>query len=270
MVHSQTEFAGKVAIVTGGSKGVGAATVRRLLQGGARVAFCSNDKASLSSKDESNLVPFYADCSKDSDMRSFIDIAVSTFGGVDLLVNCAGIQHYGSVVNTEEEDWDKVMAVNLKGCYLSSRYAIPAMQNRGGGAIVNVSSVQAFACQTNVAAYAASKGGLNALTRAMALDHANDNIRVNVVCPGSVDTPMLRQSAELFKGNTTQERTLKSWADQHPLGSSLKRLCSADEVAELIAFLLSDRATYITGAEYKIDGALLAGIAVTLTDTKEK
>ena len=136
-------------------------------------------------------------------MQSLVEAAESAFGGLDHLVFAAGIQTYGTVVDTPEELWERTLAVNLKGAYLAARAAIPAMIARGGGAIVLVSSVQGMACQTNVAAYAASKGGLNALTRAMALDHAAQGIRVNAVCPGSVDTPMLRRSAELFKGAGT-------------------------------------------------------------------
>ena len=136
------------------------------------------------------------------------------------------------------------------------------MIERGGGAIVNVSSVQGLACRANVAAYAASKGALNALTRAMALDHARDRIRVNAVCPGSVDTPMLRRSAELFASAGTLEATLADWVRAHPLG----RIASAAEVAEVIAFPLSDRASFITGETVRGDGGLLAGVPVRLPD----
>src|SRR5215212_11017674 len=120
----------------------------------------------------------------------------------DVLVNSAGVQRYGTVAETEEDVWGEVLDVNLKGIYLAARHAIPEMRGRGGGVIVNVSSMQAIASQTGVAAYTASKGGINALTLAMALDHAEENIRVNAVCPGSVDTPMLRWAADLFKGGT--------------------------------------------------------------------
>ena len=181
-------FADKVAIVAGGATGIGLATALRLAEGGARVAICSHDAASLGPALEQirargQAIALPADVAAASAMAELVERTVSTFGGVDHLVNSAGIQTYGTVVDTPEETWDRTLAVNLKGAYLAAKYAIPRMIERGGGAIVNVSSVQGSACQTNVAAYAASKGALNALTRAMALDHARERIRVNAVCP---------------------------------------------------------------------------------------
>jgi NAD(P)-dependent dehydrogenase (short-subunit alcohol dehydrogenase family) len=152
--------------------------------------------------------------------------------------------------------------VNLKGIYLVSKHAIPEMSKRGGGSIVNVSSVQAFASQKGVAAYTASKGGVNALTRAMALDHAHENIRVNAVCPASVDTPMLRWSADLFKGEKTLEETLEGFGKMHPLG----RVARAEEVAGVISFLASPEASFVTGGEYKVDGGMLAALGVQLPE----
>jgi NAD(P)-dependent dehydrogenase (short-subunit alcohol dehydrogenase family) len=195
-------------------------------------------------------------------MKRLVNFAAEIYGGVDVLVNAAGVQRYGTVVDTEEEVWDEVLDVNLKGIYLASKYAIPQMRERGGGAIVNLSSVQAFASQKGVAAYTASKGGINALTRAMALDHAEENIRVNVVCPASVDTPMLRWSADLFKGEKSVEETLKEWGKMHPLG----RVARPEEVAEVIAFLASPRASFVTGGDYKVDGGMLAALGVRLPE----
>jgi NAD(P)-dependent dehydrogenase (short-subunit alcohol dehydrogenase family) len=205
------EFSGKVAIVSGGARGIGRAAARKLAGEGASVVICSDREEQVEEtvaalrEEGLEVRGVRADVTSSADMKKLMDLAIETYGGVDVLVNSAGVQRYGTVVETEEEVWDEVLDVNLKGIYLASRYAIPEMRKRGGGAIVNLSSVQAFASQTGVAAYTASKGVINALTRAMALDHAEDNIRVNAVCPASVDTPMLRWSADLFKGDKSVE-----------------------------------------------------------------
>jgi NAD(P)-dependent dehydrogenase (short-subunit alcohol dehydrogenase family) len=260
-------FGHQSALVAGGSTGIGLAAARRLLDGGARVAICSHDEATLAPaiaqlEGHGEAIAVRADVTSAADMQSLVEAAQSTFGGIDHLVFAAGIQTYGSVVDTPEEVWERTLAVNLKGAYLAARAAIPAMIAQGGGAIVLVSSVQGMACQTNVAAYAASKGGLNALTRAMALDHAAQKIRVNAVCPGSVDTPMLRRSAELFKGAGTVQQTLADWGRSHPVG----RIASPEEIADVIAFLLSPAAAFITGETLRVDGGLLAGVPVRLPD----
>ena len=260
-------FANRTALVAGGSTGIGLAAALRLLQDGAKVAICSHDEATLAPalaqlESQGEAIASHADVASADDMRRLVEAAEAAFGGLDHLVFAAGIQTYGTVVDTPEDLWERTLAVNLKGAYLAARYAIPAMIRRGGGAIVLVSSVQGMACQTNVAAYAASKGGLDALTRAMALDHAGHRIRVNAVCPGSVDTPMLRRSADLFKGDGTLEATLLDWGRSHPLG----RIASPAEIAQVIAFLLSPAAGFMTGETVRVDGGLLAGVPVRLPD----
>jgi NAD(P)-dependent dehydrogenase (short-subunit alcohol dehydrogenase family) len=265
------DFDGKVAVVTGGSTGMGRATVERLARGGARVVFCSNDAASVEAAARElhglgAVEAQVADVSRSSDMESLMRAAAERFGGIDLLACCAGIQTYGTAEDTEESVWDRTLAVNLKGCYLASRFAIPEMRRRGGGAIVLVSSVQGLACQTQAAAYSTSKGAVNALTRSMALDFAKDRIRVNAVCPGAVDTPMLRASAAKFEGGRPLDDVLREWGASHPLGKGYGRVCTAAEVAEVIAFLLSDKASFMTGAEIKVEGGLLARLGVTLPE----
>ncbi len=275
MTERELEFADKVAVVTGGSTGMGRAVVERLVQGGARVAYCSNDAAGVAAAQRGldavapgRVSGQVGDVARAADMQALMKTTTERFGGIDLLANCAGIQRYGTAEDTPEEVWDEVLAVNLKGCYLASRYAIPEMRKHtGGGSIVHLSSVQGLACQTNVAAYAASKGGLNALTRSMALDFAPDRIRVNAVCPGSVDTPMLRASAELFRGDKSVDQVVSEWGASHPLGRGYDRVCSPQEVAEVIVFLLSPRASFMTGAEIKVDGGLLAGLGVASLTT---
>jgi NAD(P)-dependent dehydrogenase (short-subunit alcohol dehydrogenase family) len=262
------EFSGKVAIVAGGARGIGRAAARNLAAEDASVVICSDredqvEEAVAELREEGLEVSgVRADVTSSADMKRLMDFAAETYGGVDILVNSAGVQRYGTVVETEEEVWDEVLDVNLKGIYLASRHAIPKMRERGGGAIVNLSSVQAFASQRGVAAYTASKGGINALTRAMALDHAQENIRVNAVCPASVDTPMLRWSADLFRGEKSVQETLEDWGGMHPLG----RVARPEEVAEVIAFLASEKASFVTGGEYKVDGGMLAALGVRLPE----
>jgi NAD(P)-dependent dehydrogenase (short-subunit alcohol dehydrogenase family) len=262
------EFSGKVAIVTGGALGIGRAATRKLATEDASVVICSDREDQVEEtvtalrEDGLEVSGLRADVTSSADIKALVDLATETYGGVDVLVNSAGVQRYGTVVETEEEVWDEVLDVNLKGIYLASREAIPKMKVRGGGAIVNLSSVQAFASQTGVAAYTASKGAINALTRAMALDHAQENIRVNAVCPASVDTPMLRWSAELFGGEKSVEETLEEWGRMHPVG----RVARAEEVAEVIAFLAGEKASFVTGGDYKVDGGMLAALGVRLPE----
>ncbi len=262
------DFSNKVAIVAGGSLGIGQAAARRLAVDGASVVLCGRRpdavEATVGELRDAGLevAGMSADVASAADVRALIGLAVEHYGGVDILVNSAGVQRYGTVVETDEATWDEVMNINLKGMYLTSREAIPEMRKRGGGVIVNVSSVQGFATQKGVAAYSTSKAAINGLTRAMAVDHAAENIRVVAVCPASVETPMLRGSADLFRGESTQRQMLDTWGKMHPIG----RVGRPEEVAELIAFLAGPQASFITGGEYKIDGGMMAALGVLLPE----
>ena len=264
---SQIDLSGKVAFVTGGSKGMGFGIARAFLACGARVAICSNEPESLAQAQTeldagNDLLAIEADVSLGDDVKDAVAQTVDRFGGLNVLVNCAGIQRYGTVTDTPEETWDEVMAVNLKGVYWASRHAVPHIEEAGGGAVVNLASVQAFASQSNVAAYTASKGAILALTRAMALDHADAGIRVNAICPAAIDTPMLRWAADLWKGDNTAEATIADWGRGHPVG----RVGSIEDVAAVAAFLASDLCPFMTGADIKVDGGLLSKLGVVLPE----
>jgi len=265
MAHA---LANRVAIVTGGGSGIGLASARRLAMDGATAVIFGPDAEMLSGATEQlqregwSARSVEGDVSSSESVSALIESVSKDLGRIDFVVNSAAIQPYGTVETTSEQDWDRVLAVNLKGIYLTSRYVVPVMRRQGGGAIVNVASVQGIACQTRVAAYVASKGGVLALTRAMALDHAKDGIRVNAVCPGSVDTPALRADAAANRGAESEDETIAKWGRAHPLG----RVGRAEEIAEVIAFLCSEQASFCTGGEFKVDGGLLAKLAAELPD----
>lgn len=261
MDRNSGRFDGKVALVTGGSTGIGAATVELVAALGGRVVFCSNDAKGVEAAEKEwrelghDVTGITADVSNGADMERLAMAAADTYGGIDLLANCAGKRQRGTVDVLSEADWDSAIDVNLKGIYLASKFAIPHMRRRGGGSIVNVSSSQSFLVRPNVPAYAASKGGINAMTRSMALDHAKDLIRVNAVCPGLVDTPLVRSGLGVTDDRPLME-IIPDRIAAHPLGAALGRACTAAEVADLIIFLLSEQSSYITGAVHMIDGGL--------------
>lgn len=248
-------YEGKNALVFGGASGIGWATAQLLLERGAQVTVADVQEPLEALPAGAQWVA--CNVREERDVNGAVR-AANERGPLDWLVYSAGIQRYGSVVTTSVEEYDCVQQINARGAFLACRAGIPAMTN--GGAIVLVSSVQALACQGGVAAYAASKGTLEALTRAMAIDHAPDNIRVNAVLPGTVDTPMVRSSAVRFGGSDALEETVKQWGGNHPLG----RVAKAEEIASVIAFLLSDEASFMTGSSYRVDGGLLSQLAVKL------
>ena len=254
------EFADKVAIVTGTS-GIARATALRLARAGARVIALGIDQQANQALAEAHpaIAVRSADVT-DADAVGAAVAAAAALGGPDILINAAAVHPYGTVVETSAAEFARCLAVNIGGVHLLAHLAIPAMRAHGrGGAIVNLASVQGHACQQGVAAYVATKGAIHALTRAMALDHAANGIRVNSVSPGSVRTPMLELAARRFDGPDPDiAATFARFGAAHPLG----RIAEAEEVAELIAFLASPRAAFCTGGDYLVDGGLLAGIGV--------
>lgn len=258
------EFAGKIALVTGTS-GIGRASAIRLAQAGASVLACGIDDKANSEFAEiaaARGLPIQvtkADVSSASEVEAAISRLERDFGGLDIIVNAAAAHPYGTVVSTDPQTWDHCMAVNVGSIYLTAHFGVPAMERRGGGAIVNISSIQGYNCQPNVAVYVASKGAIHALTRAMAVDHARQKIRVNSISPGSVRTPILEKAARVFDGpNADIEAVFKRFGEAHLLG----RIGEPEEVAEMVAFLCSERASFCTGADYLVDGGLMAGTGV--------
>jgi meso-butanediol dehydrogenase / (S,S)-butanediol dehydrogenase / diacetyl reductase len=257
------EFENRIAIVTG-TTGIGAAIAKRLATGGCRVIACGIEPdanhqlqadaraAALTLETES------CDATQPDQVRAIVAKAVAAHGGLDIIANAAAIHPFGTVVETDVDTWNRCMMVNVGSIFLLAHFGIPEMKKRGGGSIVNLSSVQGYACQRGVAAYATSKGAVHSLTRALALDHAKDHIRVNSISPGSIRTPMLARSAANFGPDVEIETMFERFGAAHPLG----RIGTPEEVAELAAFLVSDKAGFCTGGDYLVDGGLLAGIGV--------
>jgi meso-butanediol dehydrogenase / (S,S)-butanediol dehydrogenase / diacetyl reductase len=257
------EFVGRVALVTG-TTGIGRAIAMRFADGGAQVVACgveaagNEELARDAAKLNLTLHVERCDATHLDQVHAVIAKAVKQFGGVDIIVNAAAIHPFGTVVETDLETWNRCMMVNVGSIYLLAHLGIPEMKKRGGGSILNVASVQGYACQRGVAAYATSKGAIHSLTRALALDHASDNIRVNSISPGSIRTPMLARSAAHFAPDLPAEEAFARFGAAHPL----KRIGTPEEVADLAAFLASEKAGFCTGGDYLVDGGLLAGIGV--------
>lgn len=250
------DFQGKVALVTGGAMGIGAATAETFCALGARVAVLDRDRVKGTSVvDDLNrrscAASFHACNVEDFEsVRAAIDDAARQHGAIHAVAHCAGIQRYGDAVATGMEVWRETLAVNLDGCFHVTRCALPYLIAAGGGAIVIVGSVQTVVAVANSAAYVAAKHALAGLMRSIALDFAKKNIRANCVMPGAIDTPMLRASANLAPD---PEAVLRECARAHPLG----RIGRPEEVARAIAFLASDWASFITGATLAVDGGML-------------
>ncbi|GAC1409695.1 MAG: glucose 1-dehydrogenase [Actinomycetota bacterium] len=258
MSGAPKELDGRVAIVTGAANGIGRAIAEALTAKGARVASLDRDATSATRASTDRGIAIQCDVSRTDDCLRAVQETLDTFEGrLDILICSAGIQRYGNVIDMPEPEWDEVIGVNLKGMFLMAKHAMPHLIESGAGSIVNVASVQAFAAQHGVVAYSASKGGVVAMTTAIAVDHA-PVVRANCICPGSVDTPMLRASAERF-GEGDPEGAIRKWGAMHPMG----HVARAEEVANAAVFLASPAASFITGATLRVDGGLLSVIGGT-------
>jgi meso-butanediol dehydrogenase / (S,S)-butanediol dehydrogenase / diacetyl reductase len=257
------EFENRVAIVTG-TTGIGRAVAMRLVAAGCSVVAVgieSSANQELQREAEIRKLALrvqHCDVGQPDQVEKIVTETVASLGGLDVIVNAAAIHPFGTAVETDFDTWNRCLLVNVASIFLLAHYGIPEMKKRGGGSIVNVSSVQGHACQRGVVAYAASKGAVHSLTRALALDHAADHIRVNSISPGSIRTPMLARAASHFGPNLPIETVFQRFGAAHPLG----RIGTPEEVAELAAFLASDKAGFCTGGDYLVDGGLLAGIGV--------
>jgi NAD(P)-dependent dehydrogenase (short-subunit alcohol dehydrogenase family) len=251
------DLKGKVAIVTGAAKGIGKGCAMVLAQAGASVAIADLDEAAgraladeLTSAGSAALA-VKCDVSNSGDVRALIESVVAHFGGLDILVNNAGYHISKNIEVTSEQEWDYILRNNLKSVFLCSKYAIPHLRERRG-CIVNMSSMVGLVGQTNAGAYSASKGGIIAMTKGMALDFAKDGIRVNCICPGWVQTPLVE---DWFGQQPDPDAARKYIYGVHPLG----RIATPEEVGRAALFLASDAAAFVTGVALPVDGALTLG-----------
>ena len=251
-----SRLSGKVALITGGAGGIGRETALLFAKEGAQVVVTDvNDAGGQTTVDDivaagGDARYLHADVSKAADAEAMVDLAETAFGGLDILFNNAGIMHGddGNAMQTSEAVWDLTMNINLKGVYLGCRYGIPALQRRGGGSIINTASfVAVLGAATPQLAYTASKGGVLAMTRELAVIHARENIRCNALCPGPLHTKLLM---DFLDTDAKKQRRLV----HIPMG----RFGYAEEMAKAALFLASDDSSYVTGADFLVDGGITA------------
>lgn len=242
---------GKVAIVTGGASGIGEFTVREMVKEGAKVVIADlndvlgNQLAQELNQGEKMATYVHVDVTNEDQVQLMVETAISQFGKLDILFNNAGIGSISPSADLSFEDWRKVLSVNLDGVFLVAKHAIKAMLKNGGGSIINTASILGHVGQAQTASYSAAKGGVVNLTRTLALEYAKNNIRVNAICPGYIETPLLSQLDEEMKNYLIS---------LHPLG----RLGKPEEVAKAVVFLASDDASFITGTNLFVDGGYTA------------
>ncbi|MFZ8887200.1 MAG: SDR family NAD(P)-dependent oxidoreductase [Steroidobacteraceae bacterium] len=258
-------LAGKVAVVTGAGSGLGRAAAQRFAAEGAQVG-CADIDMGLAEAAAADIVAaggralaIQLDAASMADNDRMADRLVTAWGRIDVLYANAGIASVGSVTTVSEDEWDRVMAVHLKGTWLASRAVIPAMEAAGGGSIINQASIGALVGFSGIAAYAAAKGGIISLTRQAAIEYAHLGIRCNAVCPGTVPTALVKETYERrggldLRNRMPLEEALAANANRYPL----KRLGTAEDIANLAVFLASDESAWITGGVFPVDGGYTA------------
>ena len=253
------KLADKVAIITGGNSGIGAATTKLFSREGARVCItgrnekrCRQVVADIN-KTGGQAVSVLADVRSPDECRKTVEATVEAFGRVDILFNNAGIYFPTDALDCSEEEWDLTIDINLKGTFLMSKFVLPSMIEQGSGVIINNGSGWGIVGGKKAVSYCASKGGVVLMTKAMAIDHAGQGIRVNCLCPGDVKTPMLDEDPRM-RGLTWDEYHAQAVA-QRPMG----RIGTPEEIAKAALFLASDDSSYMTGANLVIDGGGIAG-----------
>jgi NAD(P)-dependent dehydrogenase (short-subunit alcohol dehydrogenase family) len=253
---SDREFEGQIAVVTGAAMGIGKACAEAFARGGASVVLADvardvgQDTTDAINRAGGKAIFVATDVAVMPDMEAMAAAAVAAFGGIDILVNNAARAIGGRVDEIDEDSWNTVMTINLTSVWRGMRVCVPQMIRRGGGAIVNMSAVQALTGFKGWAAYAAAKGGINALTQQTAVDLAPFKIRVNAVAPGTIMTPL---NQRIFATVEDPQRLIDTWNRAHPIG----RFGEAKEVAEAVTFLASPRASFITGEIVRVDGGLV-------------
>ena len=251
------KLAGKVAIITGAGTGIGRACAELFAREGAAVVLAGRRREPLEEvvaaieKSGGRALAQMCDVTREAEVKALVARSVDTFGGLHLLVNNAAYWMAGTIEETSVEDWERMMETNLKGVFLLVKHALPALRQAGGGSIVNIGSVLGLVGMKRRVAYATSKGGLVLLTKSLALDHAQDKIRVNCICPSLVDTPMGQESLT-GAGDAAAERARR--LAQIPLG----RAGTQEDVARLALFLASEDSSWITGAAIALDGGFTA------------
>lgn len=250
---------GKVALITGGGTGIGKAAAEKMLKEGAAIAILGlHESVIMETVNElkeisTDVIGFTADVSKTDDMEQAVRTTVDRFGRLDILVNNAALQIMGDLINMKSNEISQVLDVNLKGSILASKYALPVMKSQGSGSIIHISSVLGLVGDPDLAVYGSTKGGLIALCKSMAVAYGPYGIRVNCICPGDVNTPMVK---DYFDHQPNPEAARTEIYNHYPL----RRIAEPSEVANAIAFLASDEASFISGTQLLVDGGLSAEV----------